>query len=119
MLDENLIQIAGVIDAAEAEMLQQCGIRYLGFPLRLPVHREDLTEEEAAQRSLTLFEMTVVVITSEREKIFLTFFSIVVDERKFIKHFGVDYQLVWDVVQEKLPELKRNVQSIIDKLQQA
>jgi phosphoribosylanthranilate isomerase len=48
MLQKNLIQIAGVIDAAEAEMLQQCGIRYLGFPLRLPVHREDLTEEEAA-----------------------------------------------------------------------
>jgi phosphoribosylanthranilate isomerase len=48
MLEEKLIQIAGVIDAAEAEMLQQCGIRYLGFPLRLPVHREDLTEEEAA-----------------------------------------------------------------------
>jgi phosphoribosylanthranilate isomerase len=47
MLEANLIQIAGVIDAAEAEMLQQCGIRYLGFPLRLPVHREDLTEEEA------------------------------------------------------------------------
>jgi phosphoribosylanthranilate isomerase len=47
MLEENLIQIAGVIDAAEAEMLQQCGIRCLGFPLRLPVHREDLTEKEA------------------------------------------------------------------------
>jgi phosphoribosylanthranilate isomerase len=48
MLRKNLIQIAGVIDAAEAEMLQQCGIRYLGFPLRLPVHHEDLTEDEAA-----------------------------------------------------------------------
>jgi phosphoribosylanthranilate isomerase len=48
MLEENLIQIAGVVDTAEAEMLQECGIRYLGFPLRLPVHREDLTEEEAA-----------------------------------------------------------------------
>jgi len=48
MLQEDLIQIAGVIDTAEAEMLQQCGIRYLGFPLRLPVHREDLTEEQAA-----------------------------------------------------------------------
>jgi uncharacterized protein with HEPN domain len=34
-------------------------------------------------------------------------------------YFGVDYQLVWDVVQEKLPELKRNIQRIIDKLQQA
>src|SRR5689334_425656 len=48
MLEQNLIQIAGVIDPPEAEMLQQCGVRYLGFPLRLPVHREDLTEEEAA-----------------------------------------------------------------------
>src|ERR1700740_261196 len=49
MLEENLIQIAGVVDAAEARMLQQCGVRYLGFPLRLPVHREDLSEEEAAK----------------------------------------------------------------------
>jgi len=29
-------------------------------------------------------------------------------------YFGVDYQLVWDVVQEKLPELKRKIQRIID-----
>jgi phosphoribosylanthranilate isomerase len=48
MLEDKLIQIAGVIDAAEAQMLQQCGVRYLGFPLRLPVHREDLTETAAA-----------------------------------------------------------------------
>jgi hypothetical protein len=48
MLQEKLIQIAGVIDAAEAQMLQQSGVHYLGFPLRLPVHREDLTEEAAA-----------------------------------------------------------------------
>jgi len=37
---------------------------------------------------------------------------------RFIHGFWVDYQLVWDVVQEKLPELKRNLQRIID-LQQA
>ena len=49
MLEHNLIQIAGVIDEAEASMLQQCGIKYLGFPLRLPVHKEDLTEKEAAK----------------------------------------------------------------------
>ena len=42
------IQIAGVIDAAEAAMLVACGVRYLGLPLRLPVHREDLTEAAAA-----------------------------------------------------------------------
>ena len=48
MLEENLVQVAGVIDNTEAQLLQQCGVRYLGFPLRLPVHREDLTEEAAA-----------------------------------------------------------------------
>ena len=34
-------------------------------------------------------------------------------------YFGVDYQLAWNVVQEKLPELKRNVQSLIDKSEKA
>ena len=29
-------------------------------------------------------------------------------------YFGIDYQFIWDVVQEKLPELKRNIQRIID-----
>jgi phosphoribosylanthranilate isomerase len=48
MLEDNLIQIAGVKDAAEAELLRHCGVRYLGFPLRLAVHQEDLTEKEAA-----------------------------------------------------------------------
>ncbi len=45
MLDHNLIQIAGVMDEAEASMLQQCGVRYLGLPLRLTVDKEDSTEE--------------------------------------------------------------------------
>jgi len=49
MLAENLIQIAGIIDKTEAEMLQQCGVTYLGFPLRLPVHREDISEESASR----------------------------------------------------------------------
>ena len=44
-----LVQIAGVIDEAEAQMLLQCGVKYLGFPLRLPVNKEDHTEEEAAK----------------------------------------------------------------------
>ena len=42
------IQIAGVIDAVEARLLLDCGVRYLGFPLRLPVNCPDLTDLEAA-----------------------------------------------------------------------
>jgi phosphoribosylanthranilate isomerase len=48
LLELPLIQVAGIRDRAEAALLEECGIHYLGFPLRLPVNREDLTEEEAA-----------------------------------------------------------------------
>jgi len=43
------IQIAGIIDKEEAQMLIDCGVDYLGFPLRLPVNKEDLTDEETQQ----------------------------------------------------------------------
>lgn len=46
--DLPLIQIAGVCDAAEARLLIEAGVRWLGFPLRLTVNKEDLTEAEAA-----------------------------------------------------------------------
>ncbi len=46
---KNLIQIAGVIDKEEAIMLMNAGVDYLGFPLRLPVNKEDLTEDEAVE----------------------------------------------------------------------
>ena len=46
--DFPLIQVAGVIDAPEADMLIREGVKFLGFPLRLTVNKEDLTEAEAA-----------------------------------------------------------------------
>jgi len=51
---KNFIQVAGVIDQAEAELLVKSGVRYLGFPLRLPVHQEDLSEQAAATIMRTL-----------------------------------------------------------------
>lgn len=44
---EELIQVAGVIDQAEADLLIGAGVKFLGFPLRLPVNKEDLSEVEA------------------------------------------------------------------------
>ena len=43
------IQVAGIRDWEEARMLMDCGVQYLGFPLRLPVHQEDLSEAQAAR----------------------------------------------------------------------
>lgn len=44
-----LIQVAGIIDNAEAQMLVDAGVTYLGFPLRLGYHKEDISEEEAGK----------------------------------------------------------------------
>ena len=41
------VQVAGISDMEEAEMLISCGVKFLGFPLRLPVHKEDISEEDA------------------------------------------------------------------------
>jgi phosphoribosylanthranilate isomerase len=43
-----LIHVAGIIDAAETAMLIDSGVRYLGFPLVLGYHREDIGAEDAA-----------------------------------------------------------------------
>jgi phosphoribosylanthranilate isomerase len=45
--DTPLVQIAGIIDAAEARMVCECGAEALGFPLRLGDGREDISEEGA------------------------------------------------------------------------
>ncbi|MEE9254329.1 MAG: phosphoribosylanthranilate isomerase [Pseudomonadales bacterium] len=41
------IQIAGIHDLEEAELVIACGVEFLGFPLRLKDAREDLTEQAA------------------------------------------------------------------------
>ena len=46
---KRFIQIAGVIDKEEANMLVEAGVRFLGFPLRLPVNKEDISEKDAAE----------------------------------------------------------------------
>lgn len=51
---KDFIQIAGIIDKEEAGILIEEGIKYLGFPLRLPVNKEDLSENDAAEIISTL-----------------------------------------------------------------
>lgn len=43
-----MIHVAGVLDESEAQMLIDCGVPYLGFPLKLAYHREDLSINDAA-----------------------------------------------------------------------
>jgi len=41
---KDYIQIAGVIDEEEARMLIYCGVKFIGFPLKLSSNEEDLSE---------------------------------------------------------------------------
>ncbi len=65
-LSQPIIQVAGIRDAEECRMLVDLGVPWLGFPLRLAYHREDVTEEEAARLIALLPPLvTPVLITYE------------------------------------------------------
>jgi len=42
-----IVQVAGARSAGEALMLARAGVTHVGLPLRLPVHKPDVTEAEA------------------------------------------------------------------------
>lgn len=99
-LPGNLIQIAGVIDNAEAQMLIEAGVDWLGFPLRLAVHKEDLTEEEAGYIIRTL--------PAEHPGVLITYLNTARDIAAFCAELGARYvQLHGDVSQAELRALKQ------------
>lgn len=60
-----LIQVAGIRSVEEGRMLLDQGVDLLGFPLRLPVHAEDVSEPEARKIIKALGPSRCVVITYE------------------------------------------------------
>lgn len=60
---KKIIQVAGITDIEEARMLMDLGVEYLGFPLRLPVNKEDLSEDEAEKviKEITLPHKAVLI----------------------------------------------------------
>jgi phosphoribosylanthranilate isomerase len=67
MILRNVIQIAGVIDKEEAGLLMKLGVEYLGFPLRLPVNKEDLSEDEAVE--------VIKTITQPHKSVLITYLN--------------------------------------------
>ena len=97
---ERFIQIAGVIDRAEAKLLLDCGARHLGFPLRLPVHREDLTETEATA--------IIAALPPPAAGVLITYLDRAEEVRAFCRQLGVSIvQLHGDVPTEELERLAR------------
>lgn len=102
---QKFIQVAGVIDKTESDMLQRCGVNYLGFPLRLPVNKEDLSEAEAAEIIKNLeppFYGVLITYLNKADEII-----------NFCNYLGADIvQLHGDISKEELSRLKKSIPAI-------
>jgi phosphoribosylanthranilate isomerase len=64
---EDRIQVAGIRSLEEGRMLADCGVDLFGFPLRLPVHAPDLSEDDARDVMAALGPSSCVLITYEED----------------------------------------------------
>ena len=95
----DFIQIAGVRDLDEARLLMECGVRYLGFPLRLPVNKEDLSEPAAAA--------IIRALQPPNYGVAITYQSTAEDIVEFMDYLGASLvQLHGDIASEELTKLK-------------
>ncbi|MCH2208135.1 MAG: phosphoribosylanthranilate isomerase [Lentisphaerales bacterium] len=96
---KDIIQIAGVIDSKEAEMLMTQGVEYLGFPLRLPVNKEDHTEAEATE--------IIAGIAQPHKAVLITYLDIAQEIIEFCEQLQCFIiQLHGDISVEELKKLK-------------
>lgn len=99
MTFQNIIQVAGIIDLDEAELAISSGVELLGFPLRLPVHKEDLSEQEA--RSI------LSKIKGRAEGVLITYMDSAREIAEFCEYLGLEIvQLHGDIKVEQLALLK-------------
>ena len=103
---EQVVQIAGIIDQAEADMLLETGVDLLGFPLRLPVNKEDLSEAEAAD--------IIREIPDSRRAVLITYLDRADEIISFCDELGTStVQLHGSISPRELRRLKRKRPDII------
>jgi phosphoribosylanthranilate isomerase len=95
----NLIQVAGIIDQAEADLLLGLGVKNLVFPMRLPVNKVDLSEEAAATIAAS--------VRGKATPILLTYIETAKDNIEFCDEMGVSVlQLHGEISVDELRRLK-------------
>jgi phosphoribosylanthranilate isomerase len=63
-----IIQVAGVHDLKEAEMIIKAGATHVGFPLGLDVHKQDITDDQAAEIIQSLSNPSRAVLITYLDK---------------------------------------------------
>ncbi len=96
---EKLIQVAGIIDAEEARLLSEEGVDWLGFPLRLPSGKDDISETAATQ--------IISKLASSQAGVLISYMTDADEVSAFCSQLGVTaVQLHGDVEPEQLRKLK-------------
>lgn len=96
---QGLIQVAGIIDQAEADVIVEEGADWLGFALRLPAKNEDLSEKDAAA--------IIRAIQPEHKGVIITYLTDADEIRAFCVELGVSaIQLHGDVPSTELRRLR-------------
>lgn len=98
-MKQGLIQVAGIIDQAEADMIIEEGADWIGFALRLPAKNEDLTEAEAAA--------IAKAIPAHNKGVIITYLTDADEIKQFCQDMGIDaIQLHGDVTPAELRKLR-------------
>ncbi|MFL6126441.1 phosphoribosylanthranilate isomerase [Actinophytocola sp.] len=96
---QGLIQVAGIIDQAEADMICDEGADWLGFALRLPAKNEDLSEADAAS--------IIASFQPPRRGVVITYLTEAEEIKAFCAQLGVrTVQLHGDVPATQLRTLR-------------
>jgi phosphoribosylanthranilate isomerase len=102
---KNIIQIAGIHNQKEIDILVSCGVDYIGFPFRLTHHQEDISESEAAY--------LIRLLPRQIKGVLITYLD---DEREIInlcQNLGVTtVQLHGEIRLESLKNLKEKESDI-------
>lgn len=95
----NIIQIAGIIDQKEAQLLVDLGVEYLGFPLKLPVNSVDHTEQQAAE--------IIKTIKPPHKPVIITYQNHATDIIEFLDYLRANIiQLHGDISLQELKKIK-------------
>jgi phosphoribosylanthranilate isomerase len=85
-----IIQIAGVKNKKEAELLINVGVTHIGFPLRLPVNKEDVDDREARD--------IIKIIPNNVHKVLITYLSMAKDIVELSNYLGTDIVQVHGII---------------------
>ncbi|KOU63957.1 N-(5'-phosphoribosyl)anthranilate isomerase [Streptomyces sp. MMG1533] len=94
-----LVQVAGIIDAAEADMVIAEGADWIGFALRLPSGKDDIAEQDAA--------VIIKGLDAPHAGVLISYLTDAEEVSEFCHELGVvAVQLHGDVATEELRRLK-------------